>query len=53
MKKKIIGYMIIKDVVEYVGVLKLIVFCYINGKIDVIFFEKVKNIKKVIVELNY
>lgn len=53
MKKKTTGHMTIKDVAEYAGVSKSTVSRYINGKIDAISPEKVKNIKKAIAELNY
>ncbi|WGE40923.1 pectin utilization transcriptional regulator KdgR [Bacillus stercoris] len=53
MKKKTTGHTTIKDVAEYAGVSKSTVSRYINGKIDAISPEKVKNIKKAIAELNY
>ena len=53
MNKKTTGHMTIKDVAEYAGVSKSTVSRYINGKIDAISPEKVKNIKKAIAELNY
>ncbi|MEC1648594.1 MULTISPECIES: LacI family DNA-binding transcriptional regulator [Bacillus] len=53
MKKKTTGHITIKDVAEFAGVSKSTVSRYINGKIDVISPEKVKNIKKAITELNY
>jgi LacI family kdg operon repressor len=53
MKKKTIGHITIKDVAEFAGVSKSTVSRYINGKIDAISPEKVKNIKKAIAELNY
>ncbi|MDZ5670003.1 pectin utilization transcriptional regulator KdgR [Bacillus stercoris] len=53
MKKKTTGHMTIKHVAEYAGVSKSTVSRYINGKIDAISPEKVKNIKKAIAELNY
>ncbi len=46
MKKKTTGHMTIKDVAEYAGVSKSTVSRYINGKIDAISPEKVKNIKR-------
>lgn len=53
MKKKTTGHITIKDVAEFAGVSKSTVSRYINGKIDAISPEKVKNIKKAITELNY
>ncbi|MGX4766317.1 LacI family DNA-binding transcriptional regulator [Bacillus mojavensis] len=53
MKKKTTGHITIKDVAEFAGVSKSTVSRYINGKIDAISPEKVKNIKKAIAELNY
>ncbi|MEG7281392.1 LacI family DNA-binding transcriptional regulator [Bacillus sp. 0909A] len=53
MKKKTAGHITIKDVAEFAGVSKSTVSRYINGKIDAISPEKVKNIKKAIAELNY
>lgn len=53
MKKKTTGHITIKDVAEFAGVSKSTVSRYINGKLDAISPEKVKNIKKAIAELNY
>ncbi|MEC1614650.1 LacI family DNA-binding transcriptional regulator [Bacillus mojavensis] len=53
MKKKTTGHITIKDVAEFAGVSKSTVSRYINGKIDAISPEKVKNIKEAISELNY